>query len=75
MTTFERKRSKLQILCPHNIGPQAFRFFDSHDFIRYQDRPDPGLLLWQIILNGHRDKALVSGTLTRQDGGNRIEAI
>lgn len=71
---FERNRSNLQVLCPHVIGPQAFGFFDSHDFIRYQDRQDPRLLLWQTILNGCQDKALASGTLAREHGGNRIEA-
>jgi len=39
ITMEEKERSDLSLLCPHVIGPQAFGFFDSYDFVRNENPP------------------------------------
>jgi hypothetical protein len=50
----------LSVLCPHVIGPQAFGFYDSRDFVRYaQGRSNTAFEEWHdsaclpVWLSGH----------------------
>jgi len=73
ITMEEKERSDPSLLCPHVIGPQAFGFFDSYDFVRNETHPDARLQQWRMRHDGHREKALTAGALAREHGCARLE--